>query len=289
MSQLQYQVYDFATSARVDRPLWLAFHNWMEKFAKLFVEHWSSISLTPIQATPLTIDAGEFEVLQARWNKPAYSVEVGFKDEATTGLLVIDRLELLRLLMDILGDSTGGDLADRELTSVEASLSQMIFEQSASVIGQSWPEQESLSFNLGEPDNQPNRSRMFAPDKDLLTSGLLIQLGETTVRLQLLLAKNETTQLLGVDERASQLNPNNRVSEDKISEICVQVSAGLGSSELGMTELVSIAVGDIIVLDQRVENPLVLFANDEPVFHAWPGRVDQKQALKIVSPLSLKQ
>ena len=53
-----------------------------------------------------------------------------------------------------------------------------------------------------------------------------------------------------------------------------------------MTELVSIAVGDIIVLDQCVEDPVVMFANNEPVFHAWPGRIDQKQALKIVSPYS---
>ena len=288
MNQIQYQVYDFATSARVDRPLWLAFHNWMEKFAKLFVEHWPSISLTPIQATPLPIDAGEFEALQNGWKKPAYGVEVGFKDESTTGLLVIDRLELLRLLMDILGDSTGGELVDRELTSVEISLCEMIFEQSASVIGQSWPEQESLSFNVGETSDQPKRSRMFAPDKDLLTSGLIIQLAESTVNLQLLLAKEETVKLLGVDEQARMPNPNNRISEDKIAEICVRISAGLGSSELGMNELMSISVGDIIVLNQSVEDPVVMFANDEPVFRAWPGRIDQKQALKIQSSLPLK-
>jgi flagellar motor switch protein FliM len=288
VNQIQYHVYDFASSARVDRPLWLAFHNWMEKFAKLFVEHWSSISSTPIQATPLTIDAGEFETLQTRWNKPAYGVEVGFKEESTTGLLVIDRLELLRLLMDILGDSAGAELVDRELTSVETSLCEMIFEQTASVIGQSWPDQESLTFSLGETNNQPNRSRMFAFDKNLLTSGLLIQLPETTVQLQLLLAKDETVKLLGVDQQAKKLNPNNRVSQDKIAELCVQVSAGLGHSELGMSELVSIAVGDIIVLDQSVEDPVVIFANDEPIFSAWPGRIDKKQALKIVSSLPLK-
>ena len=255
----------------------------MAKYGELFAEQWSNFSATPIQATPGTIDAYDFETLQARWNKPAYGAEVSFKEGATKGLMVIYRTELLRLLMDILGDTSTEAPVDRALTSVETSLCSLIFEQSASVIGQSWPDQETLSVKVGEPDDQPNRNRMFAPDKKLLTSGLQIQIAESTVMLQIALAKDETCKLLGVDLQVREPNPNNRVSQEKISEICVQVTAGLGSSELQMSDLVSMSVGDIIVLDQSVAEPLVVFANDEPVFRAWPGRVDQQQALNIES------
>lgn len=90
--------------------------------------------------------------------------------------------------------------------------------------------------------------------------------------------------MLGVEQRVlSQPNAKNRLSQDKISEIFVQLSAGLGSAELAMTDLVSMSPGDIIMLDQSIEQPVTLFANEEPVFQAWPGRLENQQVLQIVS------
>jgi flagellar motor switch protein FliM len=283
VNEIQYQVYDFASSARVERPLWSALNNWMEKFSQLFVERWSNFCLTPIRSNPSTIDAAEFESLQSTWAQPSCGVEVSFQQEATTGMLVISRVELLMLLMEILGDSAD-EIRDRELTPVELSLSELIFEQTAATMSESWPDQESLSFQLGELTNQPNRSRMFPLDKMLLVAGLNLQLTNRVARLQVVLAKEETTKLLGLAKPApSEPNRSLLLSKDKLAEIEVQVTAGLGNAELAMTDLVSLTIGDIIVLDQCVNDPIVLFANDEPLFRGWPGRSNDKQALKIVT------
>ena len=96
-------------------------------------------------------------------------------------MLVIRRVELLMLLMEILGDSAD-EIRDRELTPVELSLSELIFEQAAATMSESWPDQESLTFQLGELTNQPNRSRMFPLDKMLLVAGLNLQLPNRRVR-----------------------------------------------------------------------------------------------------------
>ena len=282
MSQPQYQVYDFASSARVERPLWLAFHHWLEKFAELFAEQWSNFSPTEITAVPLPIDAEQFEELQSRLDKPAYGAQVTYQGNATQGMFVIDRGDLLLLLMDILGDSSG-EAIDRSLTTVETSLCSLIFEQTASVLGQSWPEQESLSHKIGEPDDQPNRNRSMAPDELLLTSGLSIQIGESKIQLRVMLAKDQACEMMGVDTKAATLNPDNKISPEKIAEVTVQVSAGLGDSELGMSDLVSMTVGDIIVLNQAVVEPLTVYANNQPIFRAWPGRSEQQQVVSIQS------
>lgn len=284
MSDIQYQVYDFASSARVERPLWLPFHHWMQKFAELFVEHWTNYSLTTVEASSTQIDASPFEDLQQTWEKPAYGVELSFKNDAVWGMLVIDRVELLALLMDILGDSGADEIKDRELTTVETSLCQLVFEQAASTIGEAWVEQETLDFNLEEVTDQPNRSRLFPPTKEVLTSGLKIQLPNSQVNLKLLLGKQETSDLLAVEQREPvQVVAGSQLSSEKIAEISVQLSAGLGKAELAMTDLVTIAPGDVIMLDQSIEEPVTLFANEEPVFHAWPGRLANQQVLKIVS------
>jgi flagellar motor switch protein FliM len=119
-----------------------------------------------------------------------------------------------------------------------------------------------------------------------LISGFQIQIGEASVDLQLLLAKDETCALMGVDLQAQQLNPNNKISQENIADICVQITAGLGSSELAMNDLVDMSVGDIIVLDQFIEQPLTVYANEKPIFKAWPGRQDQQQVLSIESTIN---
>lgn len=283
MSDPTYQVYDFAASARVERPLSLALRRWLDKFAERFVEQYSNFSLTEIEAEALLVDAETFEDLQNKWQAPSFSAEVQLQEGEFSGMLVAERSEILKLLMDILG-STDGETEDRELTSVEASLCEMIFEQAASTLAESWPEQEPLTQELQPLDFQPAHSRLFAPDELLLKSGLLIKLPDRSVSIQLLLPKSDTSQLLKVPMRApSAPNPASRLDPSQVALISVNVSAELGSTKIPMTELATMAVGDIIVLDQAIENPLTLFANDEPAFEAWPGRREKNQAMKITS------
>ena len=284
MSEPTYQVYDFAASARVERPLSLALRRWLEKFAERFVEQYSNFSMTEIEAEALLIDAETFENLQSNWQAPSFSAEVQLQDGGLSGMLVADRTEILKLLMDVLGNTDVEEVEDRELTSVEVSLCEMIFEQAASTLAESWPEQEPLNQQLQPLDPQPAHSRLFPPDELLLKSGLLLKLPNKSVSIQLLIPKKEAAKLLKVPTRPPAApNPASRLDSQQVSQISVEVSAGLGSTQLPMTELASMAVGDIIVLDQLIEQPLTLYTNDEPAFQAWPGRRDQKQAMKITS------
>ncbi len=294
MSDSPYFVYDFAANARVERPLAKALSRWMQKLAELFAEHWKNFSATQIQANELLVDSREFAHFQSKWKLPAYAVEISFSDDAanatsnasstaaTTGMLVIDRVELLALLMDILGNTD--EIVDRELTSVEDALCEMILQQVATAMADSWQGAEEIVVNVGPVDQQPSRNKMFSPEKKLLASGVCIQVGESSANIHVVLAKDETSKLLGVEtQRDSKPKNNERLSSEKIAEIGVEVSAGLGSVDLVMDDLVSISVGDIIVLEQSVEDPVLMFVNHEPTFRAWPGRVASKQALKIVS------
>lgn len=286
MSEPTYQVYDFAASARVDRPLSLALRRWLDKYAERFVEQYANFSSTEIDAEALLVDAESFESLQNKWDDPAFCAEIQFQDNEFSGMLVATRVEMIKLLMDILGNTVEGETEDRELTSVEYSLCEMVFEQAASTLAESWPEQEPLIQHLQPLDLEPAHSRLFPPDQMLLKSGLLLKLPGTSVSLQLLLPKAEAAKLLNVTTRApAARNPASRLDPNQIAQINVEVSAGLGSTDLPMTELAAMSIGDIIVLDQSIEKPLTLFANDEPAFEAWPGRCEQHQAMQITSSL----
>ncbi len=93
--------------------------------------------------------------------------------------------------------------------------------------------------------------------------------------------------LLGVESTVDATATNGqKISAENISNIMVEVSATLGSTELDMNELIQLDAGDIVKLDQRIEVPLILFVNDQPVFEAWPGRNGDKQCFQVESIIS---
>jgi flagellar motor switch protein FliM len=55
----------------------------------------------------------------------------------------------------------------------------------------------------------------------------------------------------------------------------------LGSTQLRLSELSQLSEGDLIVLDQRVNEPLQATIGDAQYFKAWAGRVGNRQGLQI--------
>lgn len=279
-----YTVYDFGSSARVARPLWLAMHQWLTKYADLFVEHWSNFSPTGIQAVSSSIDAAEFEAMRQQWEGPSYGVEfsvAGANGEKHLGMMVVARPQLLTLLMDVLGNKCEDVVEDREMTSVESSLSKLVFEQALSSFAEAWSGKEPLECTLDELTDQPSRSRMLAPETEVLTGGITVCMAAARIDVQLVIEKSATQKMLGVETRPPVFNKDRRVSHESIASIPVALVATLGEAEISMSELVSLAVDDIIVLDQRVDQPVAVSANDRQVMQAWPVQVEGQQAIRV--------
>ena len=291
MTNVDYPIYDFVTASKVERPLANALQVWLDKFAKMFVERWKEFAPTEIQVRPLAIDSLSFENLQAKWKQPAIGVPISLNHGAVNGIIVANRVEILVLLMEILSESLAEKPADRELTSVETSLCQLLLQQSVATFGEAWPDKEILPIEMEALDWHPNRCRLFPPQYEMLVTGFEIMTSSANAtgpaRLQWVFAKDELKQLLGTESTMKPAAGNGqKISAENISKILVEVSAALGSTELDMNELIQLDAGDIVKLNQRIEVPLILYVNNQPVFEAWPGRNGDKQCFQVESIIS---
>ena len=291
MTNKDYPIYDFVTASKVERPLASALKVWLDKFAKMFAERWKEFAPTEIQVNSMAIDSISFENQQAKWQQPSVGAPIIINHGAVNGMIVAERVEVLVLLMEILCEALAEKPQDRELTSVETSLCQLLFEQSLSTFGEAWPDKEILPTELEPLDWQPQRCRLFPPQHDVLVTGFEIKTSSADqtgpARLQWVFAKDEMKKLLGVESTVDAAAANGqKISAENISKIQVDVSAALGSTELDMHELIQLDAGDVVKLDQRIEQPLILFVNDQPVFEAWPGRNGDKQCFQVESIIS---
>jgi len=298
MSQGLHQRYDFAAASRVERPLRVQLNAWAKKASAIFVEQWSGMSQSEVSVAPCNLDAGTFGGIQAGWGSDCIGVAVGFEKESVTGLVVVRASGIRILLEDMLGvsqseggvdeqasvDSEVSDVEVPPLTAVEESLVELILESLAASFAEGWTGPQSLGFEVGQLDSQLNRSRGYVSEEQMLVTGLVVRLGEASVLLQLVLCKIEAVGLLGSDSVAETKSKSNlRVPLESVAKIRVDLQAELGEARLDMGELASLAVGDIVLLEQSVGNPVSVSVNQEVLCFAWPGRLGNRQVIKIES------
>ena len=70
--------------------------------------------------------------------------------------------------------------------------------------------------------------------------------------------------------------------EENVEDIDMQVRAELGRTELNVSQLLDLEAGDVILLNQRRDEPIHVFVGGDTHFKAAAGRSGNKKALRIL-------
>ncbi len=284
MIESEYEVYDFANARQLPAAVNMALQPWLDNFPKLFATRWLDFSSSPLEISDAPTNAATFVELQAGWNAPGVALPVTLGNDPISGMLFVQRTDLLRLLMTILADDASEPMEDRELTFVETSLAQLLLEQVALTVGESWADKDPLAIDCLALDQNPGCSRLFAPDQEMLILSWNAKVASGSSSFKLVLPKAEIHQLLNIaEESPPPVTDGKKISVDSLSKVDVTVSATLGNAMIDMADLLTISKGDIVTLNQSIDTAIVLTVNDQAVFNAWPGKVGETQCLKIDS------
>lgn len=74
-----------------------------------------------------------------------------------------------------------------------------------------------------------------------------------------------------------------RKLETLVRDLPVEAAVELGTVELSLAQLAALAPGDLLILNQRVCEPLTVRVDNRAKFRGWPGRVGPRQSLQIES------
>jgi len=295
MSAETYPLYDFLAASQVERPLSNGLKNWMAKFNKLFPERWVDNFSTSISSTSMSIQSHNFDEARSKWLRPSlgvpFSISPDNAQKSVSGLIVAERVDLRLLILDILGEIPEAKPEDQELTTVELSMSSMIFEAIAATFGEAWPAKETMPISCGSFDEKPDNSRLFPPKKEVIVTGFEIKSSKGAkagpARFQWIFAKEELINLMDVPTTAKIVPDGSAVDPEVIRQIDLSLIACLGSTELSMADLVCLREGVIVKLNQPIDQPLLVTANGLPLIKGWPGQAAGTQNL-LVDSLILK-
>ena len=74
-----------------------------------------------------------------------------------------------------------------------------------------------------------------------------------------------------------------RKVEVVVRELPIEVTVDLGVVELPLSQLASLSPGDLLILNQRVSEPLIARVDGQAKFRGWPGRVGLRQSSQFAS------
>lgn len=67
----------------------------------------------------------------------------------------------------------------------------------------------------------------------------------------------------------------------RIDSLSFDLVAVVGKSEIPQTAYLDLRVGDILLLDQKIEDPITLRIGEDPYFRARPGLSETHKAVRI--------
>ena len=76
-----------------------------------------------------------------------------------------------------------------------------------------------------------------------------------------------------------------RYIQERIQETTVELSCTMGMAKINGADLLSMKVDDVIMLDQKTGNSVIVNVENIPKFKGYPGACNKKKAVKIIDRL----
>jgi flagellar motor switch protein FliM len=219
-------------------------------------------------------------------NPVAYRIAL-HPDQVT--LFITSRPLVQAVVAGLLGDTTGKSGTDRELTVVdEALFNYFLQDMVLAALQESWLGDEPLALHLEQLEPNPRRTRAFADVDKLVSSTFMLcgPFGEQNC--QWLVPFKAIVALLGEAAPANgpatlRLPAPSSHMKHMVHNVPVELAVSLGTAELSLVQLARLAVGDMVILDQRVTEPLEASVGGNRKYRGWAGRIGSTQAFQIQS------
>ncbi len=262
--------------------------SWLTEACSLARNKWSNYLAFPAEIELLKCEAITTGTAVQRMPEGAIAFALTVDGYAKDAFLMgMSRPALLSLIGGTFGEVYNALPPDRDLTAVEDSVANFLVQELIlNLLQAAWPIADPLKLSVsarGAPKAVCNLP--FAELIVLATISYSGPFGSQPVFL--LLPRSGIVEML-VNATQEQLRietVDREHIESLVREMSVDLSVVLGSAQITMQQLASLKAGDVVILGQKITDPLRAKISGADKFQVWPGTVGRKQAIQIESPV----
>ncbi|MFK7960501.1 MAG: flagellar motor switch protein FliM [Phycisphaerales bacterium] len=181
-------------------------------------------------------------------------------------------------------------IPQRPMTLIEIRLIKKILNRGMEALSEAWEGVKPLKFSLGEMESNPQIMQIVPPNEVVVVISFEIKMANRAGTMSLCFPFNVIEPLIeDISEQnwfsSAKQGERDRFKHEigeRISDVRVEVDGVLAETTLSLSEVQSLAVGDIISTEKRASAPVVLRAEGNPKFLANIGQHRGRRALRII-------
>jgi flagellar motor switch protein FliM len=276
---------DFSAPRRLTGSATRAITAWQSTACSLLKENWQGLLGSGVDLHPDRIDSCVAGKAIRALPDPGYAARLAVGPQGFTAFAVFSCRLVQVLVADMLGTLGTEWPQDRPLSSTELSMLELLFGEVARSVGHGWPEVTPLECQLESVIFRPLRSRVFNPDETLVRTLVTVQtpLGDEQVVLLFPEAGLVSIGIRGQLEVESSIQTPAPQLRQLAERIPVTLVVELGNATLSLADMNRLSVGDVLVLDQPVNNPMMAMVEGRLQWLGQPCRLGQRQGFRILA------
>ncbi len=262
-----------------------------ERFARFFQASLSSAVRKEIKIHPMPIQVISFEEFMK--NIPAPICLNLIKIEPLKGqALVLLKSDTLYTLLELLFGGSGrgpGKTAITEFTPIEQRVIRRVVGMVLEEFQKAWTPLYPLKPSLIRSETNPQFTKVISPGELVIRVSFKMQIDEEAREILLAIPFSSMEPVFeklvgGLHGTAREIDPEWAARlRSEVADCWVSVTAELGAAVLTVQEITQLAVGDVIVLEKRVDGDLEMKVEGRPKFLGHPGLYRGKSAFQITS------
>lgn len=283
------RVYDFKRALRFSKDQIRSLTRIHENFARLLTTQFSAQLRTYMQITVASVDQLPYEEFIRSIPK---TTTLGiFSASPLKGRFVMEMNPVIAYAM--LERHMGGqDLRPSkagEMTEIELAIIERIFRKSLESFQEAWLSMIELEVELETLETNPQFMQIVSPNETVAVISFTTKIGDITGMINLCLPHVVLEPLMPkltahywMKEKQKEADPANaeRIRQS-IQQMQVLIRTILGTSTISIGDFLHLSKGDVIRLEQEIDDPLLVMLGERKKFIARAGQVGGRIAVQV--------
>ncbi|MDE3838526.1 flagellar motor switch protein FliM [Bacillus methanolicus] len=287
------KVYDFKRALRFSKDQIRSLTRLHENFARLLTTFFSAQLRTYVQIGVASADQIPYEEFIR--SIPKMTILNVFEVPPLDGRIIMEvNPNVAYAMLDRMMGGRGTSFNKVEnLTEIEEKIMSTTFERAFEYLREAWATVADIDPILTEFEVNPQFLQMVSPNETVVVISLNTTIGETSgminiciphIVLEPIIPKLSVHYWMQTEKKEREPEEI-AILEKRIQNADVPVIAELGTSEISIQEFLLLDVGDVIELNQAIDQPLLIKIGEIPKFLGQPGKVNKKLAVQVLETL----
>jgi len=287
--QKKIRVYDFKRPNKFSKDQIHSLQNIHENYCRILTNYFSGQLHSVIESKVLSIEQITYDEFIRSLPNPTVLGLFSLNPLEGTVLMEVSPTLAFTVVDRLLGGQGQGAEKNRELTEIERTIIEHRLSQIVELSEEAWSEVYELKPRFVSMETNPQFTQIVAPNEMTVLITIEVKIGEEVgminvcmpyLVLEPILDKLSTFFLFSTQARVT--SPEQiSVIRRKIEWAKVEMVAFLGHSEILVGDLLELSIGDVIPLNQPVNDTLPIYVGEFMKFKSIPGLHGDHLAVQI--------